>query len=139
MPNQQTLQGSWNEIQGKLRERWGQLTNDDLQNVKGNVDQLVGLIQRKTGEARKSIETYLDELTSDGGNLAGRAAETAREYTSQAATALRDGYENVSDGMRDRYAQAERMIQDRPATSAAVALGAGIFLGVLLGLSLRNR
>lgn len=139
MANQQTLQGSWNEIQGKLRQRWGQLSGDDLQNVKGNVDQLVGLIQRKTGETRKSIEAYIDELTSEGGNLAGRAAEAAREYTNQAATALRDGYENVADEVRDRYAQAEHMIQERPAMSAAVALGAGVFLGVMVGLCMRGR
>src|SRR5262245_7846004 len=56
MVNQQTLQGNWNEIKGKLRSKWGQLTNDDLQTAHGNVDQLIGLIQRKTGEARSSIE-----------------------------------------------------------------------------------
>lgn len=137
--NQQILQGSWNEIRGKIRERWGQLTDDDLQNVQGNVDQLVGLIQRKTGEARKNIEGYLTEMTAEGGNMAARAAETAREYTSQAATAVREGYETVADEMRDRYAQAERMIQERPAMSAAVALGAGVFLGVMVGLCLRSR
>jgi uncharacterized protein YjbJ (UPF0337 family) len=139
MANQQTLQGSWNEIQGKIRERWGQLTDDDLQNVKGNVDQLVGLIQRKTGEARRSIESYINELTSDGAGVANRAMESAREYTNQAASAVRHGYENVADEMRDRYSQAERMIHDRPATSAAVALGAGVCLGILVGLCLRSR
>jgi len=139
MPNRQILQGSWNEVQGKIREKWGQLTDDDLQNVKGNVDQLVGLIQRKTGEARKSIESYIDEISADGANLAGRTLEGAREFTNQAATAVRDGYENVADGLRDRYADAERMIQERPATSAAVALGAGVFLGLMLGLCLRSR
>ena len=61
MVNQQTLQGNWNEIKGKLRNKWGQLTNDDLQSVHGNVDQLIGLIQRKTGEARNSVEQFLEE------------------------------------------------------------------------------
>ena len=46
MVNQQTLQGNWNEIKGKLRNRWGQLTNDDLQQAQGNVDQLIGQLQR---------------------------------------------------------------------------------------------
>ena len=139
MPNRQALQGSWNESQGKLREKGGQLTDDDLQNVKGNVDQLVGLIQRKTGEARKSIETYLDSISEEGGDIASRTLEGAREYTNQAATAIRDGYENVAEGMKERYADAERMIQERPATSAAVALGAGVFLGLMIGLCVRSR
>jgi uncharacterized protein YjbJ (UPF0337 family) len=53
--NQQVLQGNWNEIRGKLREKWGELTNDDVQSFNGNVDQLIGSIQRKTGESRESI------------------------------------------------------------------------------------
>ena len=61
MANQQTLEGNWNEIAGKLRSKWGQLSNDDLEKFKGNTSQLVGLIQRKTGEARDKIETYVIE------------------------------------------------------------------------------
>ena len=38
MINQQVLQGNWNELKGKIRSKWGQLTNDDLQNFDGNVD-----------------------------------------------------------------------------------------------------
>ena len=56
MLNQQTLQGNWNEIKGKLQSKWGTLTDDDIAIFNGNVDQLVGTIQRKTGEARASIE-----------------------------------------------------------------------------------
>ena len=58
--NIQALKGNWNEIKGKLRNKWGQLTNDDLQQARGNIDQLVGLIQRKTGEARTSVEKFLE-------------------------------------------------------------------------------
>jgi eukaryotic-like serine/threonine-protein kinase len=64
--NRQALQGNWDEIRGQLRSKWGQLTSDDLQTFNGNVDQLVGLIQRKTGEARSSVENFLDELTTSG-------------------------------------------------------------------------
>ena len=55
--NQQTLEGNWNEIKGKLHERWGQLTNDDLQKARGNVDQLVGMIQedRRGARARRAV------------------------------------------------------------------------------------
>lgn len=139
MENQQTLQGRWNEIQGKVRQKWGQLTDDDMQNVKGNVDQLVGLIQRKTGEARRNIESYIDELTADGSNAANRAMESARQYGNQAAEAVRHGYDNVAHEVRDRFSQAEKMIHDRPGASAAIALGAGVCLGIVLGLCLRGR
>ena len=51
MINQQTLQGNWNQIAGKLRAKWGQLNQDELQHLAGNVTELIGYIQRKTGEA----------------------------------------------------------------------------------------
>jgi len=150
MVNQQTLQGNWNEIKGKIRSKWGQLTNDDLQAASGNIDQLVGLIQRKTGEARSSVESFLEELTSNGSSAFSQAAETAREYaqqavgtmqerSKQATETLRRSYDQASEGLRHSYDQAEEMIKDRPAESAAVCFGVGMLVGVVLGLALRSR
>jgi len=150
MVNQQTLQGNWNEIKGKLRSKWGQLTNDDLQAASGNIDQLVGLIQRKTGEARSSVEKILEDLTSNGAGALGQAAETAREYaqqametvqerSKQATESIRRGYDQAADSVRQGYDQAEEMIKDRPAESAAVCFGVGMLVGVVLGLALRGR
>lgn len=150
MVNQQTLQGNWNELKGKLRNKWGQLTNDDLQMAHGNVDQLVGLIQRKTGEARSAIEKFLDEATADGASAFNQAAETAREYAQQAVGAVQDkskqaaetirkGYDQASESFRRGYEQTESMIKDRPAESAAVCFGVGMLCGVILGLALRGR
>jgi uncharacterized protein YjbJ (UPF0337 family) len=150
MVNQQTLQGNWNEIKGKLRSKWGQLTNDDLQSAHGNIDQLVGLIQRKTGEARGSIEKFLEEATSSGSSAFSQAADTAREYaheametvqqrSKQAADQFRQGYDQASDALRQRYEDAEEMIRERPAESAAVCFGVGMLVGVVLGLALRSR
>jgi uncharacterized protein YjbJ (UPF0337 family) len=150
MVNQQTLQGNWNEIKGKLRSKWGQLTNDDLQSAHGNVDQLVGLIQRKTGEARSAIEKFLDEASSSGASAFSQATETAREYaqqametvqdrTKQASESFRKSYDQASESLRHGYEEAETMIKDRPAESAAVCFGVGMLVGVILGLSLRSR
>lgn len=150
MVNEQTLQGNWNEIKGKLRQKWGQLTNDDLQSAHGNIDQLVGLIQRKTGEARSAIEKFLDESTSGGASAFSQAAETARDYaqkaveniqdrSKQASEQFRKTYDQASETFRHGYEEAEHMIKDRPAESAAVCFGIGMLVGVILGLSLRGR
>jgi uncharacterized protein YjbJ (UPF0337 family) len=150
MVNEQTLQGNWNELTGKLREKWGQLTSDDLQQARGSVDQLVGLIQRKTGEARSSVEQFLEQATSSGASGFGQVAETAREYahqamesmqgrTKQASETFRKGYDQASESVRQGYEEAESMIKDRPAESAAVCFGVGMLVGVILGLSLRSR
>jgi uncharacterized protein YjbJ (UPF0337 family) len=139
MVNQQTLQGNWNEIKGKLRTKWGQLTNDDVQSFNGNVDQLVGLIQRKTGEARNSIETYLEEVTRNGSSSVGQAAETVRQYATQASERMQEGTRQAQETFRQGYDQAEHMVRERPVESMAVCFGAGMFVGVLMGIMMRSR
>jgi uncharacterized protein YjbJ (UPF0337 family) len=137
--NQQTLEGNWNEIKGKLHERWGQVTQDELQRARGNVDQLVGLIQRKTGEARDRVEEFLNELTAEGGGAVSRAAEAVRGYASGAAESVEEARARAAEMMRGGYAQTERMIQQRPLESLAVGFGAGLITGVIIGLVLRSR
>jgi uncharacterized protein YjbJ (UPF0337 family) len=139
MVNQQTLQGNWNELKGKLRAKWGQLTNDELQTFDGNVDQLVGLIQRKTGEARASIEHYLEELTSDGASGVSQAVESVRGYAQQAAGQIQEKSKQAAESMQQGYEEAERIVRERPVESVAVCFGAGVLAGVLLGLVLRSR
>ena len=58
--NQQTIAGHWREIKGKLRERWGTLTDDELETAQGNTEQLVGVIQRRTGESAEKIREFLE-------------------------------------------------------------------------------
>lgn len=139
MVNEQTLQGNWNEIKGKLRTKWGQLTNDELQTFDGNVERLVGLIQRKTGEARNAIEHYLEEVTGNGASTFSQAAESVREYASQAAERVQQGSRQAADTFRHGYEEAEHMVKERPFESMAVCFGSGVFVGVLVGLLLRSR
>jgi uncharacterized protein YjbJ (UPF0337 family) len=106
MVNQQTLQGNWNELKGKLRNKWGQLTNDDLQQARGSVDQLIGLIQRKTGEDRNTVEKFLEEATADGATAVSEAADTAREYAQQAMETVQERTKQAADTFKKSYDQA---------------------------------
>ncbi len=114
MINEQVLHGHWNEIKGMLRSKWGQLTNDDVLNFDGNVDRLVGLIQRKTGEGREAIERFLDETTARASAFEerrrkcppirtgmGRAKRIQDGNETQFAESLREGYDNLRDGYQD--------------------------------------
>jgi uncharacterized protein YjbJ (UPF0337 family) len=49
------LKGNWNIVKGKLKEKYGELTNDDLTYVEGQEDQLLGRIQKRTGQAEDTI------------------------------------------------------------------------------------
>ncbi len=139
MINAEVLQGQWNEIKGVLKSHWGALTADDLRRFNGDVDQLVGVIQRKTGESREAVQAYLEEVAGNASSMIASAAETVREVTNRTAASMNDTYENVSDHMRERYADVEDMVRTRPAESVAVAFGAGLLAGVIVGLVLRNR
>ena len=139
MVNQETLKGHWNELKGKLRSKWGQLTNDELQTFDGNVDRLVGLIQRKTGEARGNIEHYLEELTSNGSSTVAQAVETARDYAQQAAGKIQESSRYAAESMQHGYEEAERMVKQRPVESVAVCFATGVLAGIMLGLMLRSR
>src|SRR4029077_16750458 len=112
MVNQQTVKGDWNELTGKLRSKWGQLNNDEMQQFKGDATQLVGYIQRKTGEARDKIEGFLNDLTAHGGDAVSRAAETGKDFASQAVQTAKDGAETLADHARSGYAAAERVVKD---------------------------
>jgi uncharacterized protein YjbJ (UPF0337 family) len=139
MLSQQALEGNWNEIKGKVREKWGQISDDDLEMLKGKGEQLVGAIQRRTGEARDKIERFLDQAVEAGAAATSRAAETAREYSEEAADEMERVSDFVGESLRKGYEQAESMVQQRPAESVAVAFGLGVVVGAVLGLILRNR
>jgi uncharacterized protein YjbJ (UPF0337 family) len=59
--NTTEMKGHWNIAKGKLKQRYAQLTDDDLQYVEGKEDELFGRLQKKTGQTREQLERYLDE------------------------------------------------------------------------------
>jgi uncharacterized protein YjbJ (UPF0337 family) len=136
--NEQVLQGHWNEVRGKLREKWGELTNDDVQSFNGNVDQLIGQIQRKTGESRESIERYLASVSDQFAGTMEKARAAVGQYASQARDAMQEQYDYANETMREGYRSAERMVQHHPAESLATAFGVGLVAGLIIGLVARR-
>jgi uncharacterized protein YjbJ (UPF0337 family) len=55
------LKGNWNILKGNLKEKYGELTDDDLTYVEGKEDQLLGRIQKKTGKAEDELRKELFE------------------------------------------------------------------------------
>lgn len=56
------IKGNWNLVKGKLKEEYGELTDDDLTYEEGKEDQLLGKIQKKTGQAKSDIKSFIDGL-----------------------------------------------------------------------------
>jgi uncharacterized protein YjbJ (UPF0337 family) len=58
--NRDRIEGEWKQLRGKVKERWGKLTDDDLDVISGKRDQLVGKIQEHYGIARDVAQKELD-------------------------------------------------------------------------------
>lgn len=57
--NQLTMKGNWNIAKGKLKQKYANLTDDDLTYVEGKEEELFGRLQKKTGQTREEIEHTL--------------------------------------------------------------------------------
>jgi len=59
---QDKLKGNWNQIKGNLKQKWGNLTDDELMYEEGKEDELIGKIQKKTGETKENINDFIDKM-----------------------------------------------------------------------------
>jgi len=63
--NWDQIKGNWTQFKGKVREKWGDLTDDDVARIEGNQEQLIGRIQERYGiakeEAQKQVDAWLGE------------------------------------------------------------------------------
>lgn len=60
MLNQDVLKGKWKQMRGQVKQWWGDLTDDDLDQIDGSVDKLVGRLQERYGYAREEAEKEID-------------------------------------------------------------------------------
>jgi uncharacterized protein YjbJ (UPF0337 family) len=59
--NWDQIEGKWKQLKGQAQEKWGDLTDDDLDRVAGKRDQMVGLVQEKYGKAKADAEREVDD------------------------------------------------------------------------------
>jgi uncharacterized protein YjbJ (UPF0337 family) len=58
--NKLQMKGSWNEVKGKLKQKYAQLTDDDLAYAEGKDDELIGRLQRKLGKSAEEIRRIIE-------------------------------------------------------------------------------
>ena len=139
MISKEEMLGSWKQIVGAVKEEFGQITGDELARVEGNVEQLVGLIQAKTGKTKEQASQFLNSCCKSTASTVNRISESATEYAEYAGDVVRENYERAADSAQAGYRQAVRTVSRRPLESLAVAVGAGLLAGVVVGLSMSNR
>ncbi|MFA6034170.1 MAG: CsbD family protein [Myxococcota bacterium] len=60
--NQDQAQGKWDQMKGRAKKAWGELTDDDFKKSEGSVDKLYGIIQERFGDTKEAIMTKLDKI-----------------------------------------------------------------------------
>jgi uncharacterized protein YjbJ (UPF0337 family) len=60
--NKLQIKGSWNEIKGKLKQQYGNLTDDDLAFADGKEDELLGRLQKKLGKSKEDLRQMIEKL-----------------------------------------------------------------------------
>jgi len=133
MVTKQELSGKWDSIVGSVKKKYGQITDNELKQVEGDLNQLSGLIQRKAGQSKEQVEAFLDECC--GGSFMDQMSSMAEN----ASETVREGYEQVSETARQGYDYSVKTMSRRPLESVATAAGVGLLLGVMLGISIGAR
>lgn len=62
MKNTTELKGNWNEIKGKIKQQYAQLTDNDLMFTEGNKDELIGRLQIKLGKTKEEVNKIISDL-----------------------------------------------------------------------------
>ncbi len=73
--NSEQMKGKWKQMKGSVKERWGKLTDDDIDVIDGQSDQLIGKIQERYGLARQEAQKQVDEWNAN----VTRGSEVERE------------------------------------------------------------
>lgn len=140
MLTQAHIEGGWTELKGKVKQVWGELNDDELRQFEGDLQELVGYIQRSTGEAQEEIELRLAELDARFRPMLEQFSQAARDYYNQTVSATTETAERIRQQVADRQLQAKAVVRRRPIESVTLALGAGLVTGLVVGLlSSRSR
>lgn len=59
--NWNQIEGNWNTLKAKARQKWGKLTDDDMEQIRGRRDELIARLQKAYGDERESAERQVDE------------------------------------------------------------------------------
>ncbi len=76
--NRDTLKGKWKQIKGRVKQQWGNLTDDDLRQIDGQREVLIGKMQERYGWARDQAEAEYDKFMRSENRRSARSAQPRR-------------------------------------------------------------
>lgn len=137
-----TFDNRWDEIKGKLKQRYGQLTDDDLAFAEGKGEEILARLREKLGVSSEDLNVVLDEFYAAGSHVNAarqKAAEIAEEVRARAGVAADEVkaqagvvYEQARKQARGFWQEGEEYVRHNPRESLVTALFAGFVAGLLL-------
>jgi uncharacterized protein YjbJ (UPF0337 family) len=141
--NDDVFKGQWRQMRGSLKSWWGRLTDDDLEEIGGQKDKLVGLVQERYGqtrdEAERDVERRLSEY-GDGGGIGAKVKASASEFGASLSNKAREASSALSssvDSARSYFQDTSRdeliddvlgAVRKYPMYACLVGLGVGYIL-----------
>jgi uncharacterized protein YjbJ (UPF0337 family) len=123
------LQGQWQKLKGDIRSKWGKLTDDDLEQIAGNKDKLVGTIQERYGymwdEAQRMVDRYLDDY-GEGGFRSKVSAVMSKENLQRLGDTVSDAVSK--DNLQKMGSDLVNCIRRYPVSSLLIGFGIGYLL-----------
>jgi uncharacterized protein YjbJ (UPF0337 family) len=142
--NDDILAGQWKQMKGALKGWWGQLSDDEFDNIGGQKDKLIGWVQEKYGRTREQaaqevnarLKEYNDKYGGTVAELKAKAydiGETVAGKATEAATAVRSGVGKASSYLQgktlDRMgSDVTALVRKYPVQSVLIGIGVGIWL-----------
>ncbi len=139
MVSQSVMEANWNDIKANLKSKWQQLSDRDLQSFKGSADQLVHMIQRRTGQAKNVIENQLEEMIAQGRDIQNQVGHFFSGAASQAGEVYNEGYDVAAQRLAEGYKQASKYAKENPGAAVAILFGSGLLAGLGAAMLMRRR
>lgn len=142
MNNQQVLEGKWTQLRDKAQKRWGRLTGEDLQQIKGQRMELEGKLRERYGltldEASDQVETFLDETEAQVDELQDTMERKMHDKSEQLQQRVDEAREQMRERADDYDSKLEEMapkdmvqaIESKPFMFVALAALSGLVIGL---------
>jgi uncharacterized protein YjbJ (UPF0337 family) len=129
------IEGNWKQMRGRVKERWGKLTDDDLTAIAGRRDQLEGMIQERYGyakeRARREIEDWLHSIESNLAEQLESLRSGIEELSSTVERIAKEQLPRARSRATDALTDAEEAVKRNPLVVVAIVLGLGLLIGAL--------
>lgn len=86
----QVVEGKWDELKGRIRKAWGNVTNDDLEKAHGNLEVIEGIIRQKYGTKTNEIRAKLDSMINEFSDTASTTEKRAKKATADVIQKIED-------------------------------------------------